>query len=106
MKSLSLMMAAAFLAGTAVAFATEHSVFQKGKVFSESNVTIKKGDTLLFVNNDSIVHNVMSNTPGNEFNLGAVQPGISTPVSFKAAGDVRVICAIHPTMKLTVKVTD
>ena len=33
------------------------------------------------------------------------RPGTSTDVTFKEAGDVQVICAIHPRMKMTVKVT-
>jgi plastocyanin len=48
----------------------------------------------------------MSTSKGNEFNLGAQQPGAATPVTFKSAGDVQVICAIHPRMKMMVKVTD
>ena len=43
---------------------------------------------------------------GHEFNLGSQAPGMSTDVTFKEAGDVQVICAIHPRMKMTVKVTD
>ena len=48
----------------------------------------------------------MSASKGNEFNLGSQAPGTSTDVTFKEAGDVQVICAIHPRMKMTVKVTD
>jgi plastocyanin len=43
---------------------------------------------------------------GNEFNLGSQSPGSSTDVVFKEVGDVTVICAIHPRMKMTVKVVD
>jgi plastocyanin len=43
---------------------------------------------------------------GNEFDLGSQPPGASTDVTFDAAGDVQVICAIHPRMKMTLKVTD
>lgn len=106
MKIMNLALAAAFLAGASMAFAAEKTIGQKGKQFSERNVTIKKGDTLVFVNDDNIAHNVMSRTAGNTFNLGSQMPGRSTPVTFDKAGDIEVICAIHPGMKMAVKVTD
>jgi plastocyanin len=58
------------------------------------------------MNDDSIPHNIMSTSGGNEFNLGSQPPGASTDVTFKESGDVLVICAIHPRMKMTVKVTE
>lgn len=90
----------------AVATAAEIAIRQKGKVFSEKEVSLKKGDTLVFVNDDNITHNVLSTTKGHQFNLGATAPGNSTPVTFNSAGEIAVICAMHPTMKMTVKVTD
>jgi plastocyanin len=48
----------------------------------------------------------MSNSKGNEFNLGSQSPGTSVDVTFKEVGDVQVICAIHPRMKMLVKVED
>jgi plastocyanin len=111
MNRLKTAMAAAFLAGGAVAYvaaayAAEHTIGQKGKVFSKPDITIKIGDALVFVNDDTVPHNVMSMDPQNKFNLGSLRPGSSTPVTFKAAGDFNVICAIHPTMKMHVKVTN
>jgi plastocyanin len=91
---------------SAGALAANQMITQKGRVFSSENVTLKKGDALTFVNDDSIPHNIMSATKGSEFNLGSQAPGTSTDVTFKEAGDVQVICAIHPRMKMMVKVTD
>jgi plastocyanin len=96
----------AFIGGLATAYAAERKITQKGKVFSESEVTIKKGDVIVFVNDDSVHHNVLSTSVGNIFNSGAVAPGGSTPVTFNAAGEVSVICAIHPSMKLKVTITN
>ncbi|MBM3530652.1 MAG: hypothetical protein FJX62_21425 [Alphaproteobacteria bacterium] len=106
MKGFKLAAAVAFMSGIAVAYAAERTVGQKGKVFSEKEVTLKKGDTIVFVNDDNIAHNVMSTSAASKFNLGLIQPGHSTPVTFKNSGEVQVICAIHPTMKMTVKVAD
>jgi len=82
------------------------TIMQKGRMFSSESITIKKGETLTFLNDDSVPHNIMSTSPGNDFNLGSQPPGASTDVTFKEAGDVAVICAIHPRMKMTVKVTE
>ena len=82
------------------------TVAQKGRLFSVEEVTVKKGDAVLFNNDDTVPHNVVSKTKGNEFDLGYQPPGASTPVTFDALGDVNVICTIHPRMKMTVHVTD
>jgi plastocyanin len=60
MKGFKLVLAAAFLSGTVVAFAAEKTVTQKGKVFSETEIAIKVGDTITFVNDDNVFHNVLS----------------------------------------------
>ncbi len=106
MKGFKLVLAAAFLSGTVVAFAAEKTVTQKGKVFSETEIAIKVGDTITFVNDDNVFHNVLSTHSENKFNLGSLKPGSSTPVTFKAAGDVQVLCAMHPSMKMLVKVAN
>ena len=91
---------------SAGALAANQMVHQQGRVFGPDSVTVKKGDALTFLNDDTIPHNIMSASKGNEFNLGSQAPGMSTDVTFKEAGDVQVICAIHPRMKMMVKVTD
>jgi plastocyanin len=113
MTGFSIAVTSAFLAGVAVAGAADHTIRQKGdhtirqkgKVFSESEITVKRGDELLFLNDDNIAHNVLSTTAGNRFDLGLLNPGELRPVKFDSVGDVKVICAIHPTMKMTVKVS-
>lgn len=111
MNGFRISLAAAFLAGgavayAAVAYAADHTISQKNKMFSQADISIKVNDTLVFVNDDTVHHNVMSLDPENKFNLGSLKPGSSTPVTFKTAGDFTVLCAIHPTMKLHVKVTN
>jgi plastocyanin len=88
------------------AFAATEVIHQQGRAFSSESVTVKKGDPLTFLNDDSVPHNIMSMSKDNEFNLGSQSPGSSTDVVFKEVGDVTVICAIHPRMKMTVKVVD
>ena len=91
---------------SAGALAGNQMIHQQGRVFGPDSVTVKKGDALTFLNDDTIPHNIMSASKGNEFNLGSQGPGMSTDVTFKEPGDVQVICAIHPRMKMMVKVTD
>ena len=93
-----------FSSGIALAFAADHTIHQKGRKFSVTDLSVKKGDTLVFVNDDNIAHNVLSTTAGNEFNLRSQPPGTSTPVTFDVAGQFKVICAIHPAMRMTVTV--
>ena len=88
------------------ALAATEVIHQQGRAFSAESVTIKKGGSVTFLNDDSVPHNIMSTSNGNEFNLGSQTPGSSVDVAFKEAGDVTVICAIHPRMKMTIKVVD
>jgi plastocyanin len=86
------------------AAAADRTISQKGKVFSETEAKVKVGETLIFVNDDNVAHNVISTSAGNEFNLGSQAPGVSSPVTFKAAGEVKIVCAIHPRMQMVVTV--
>jgi plastocyanin len=106
MKSIAFAAALGMIVGCITALAAERSISQKGKIFSETELTIKRGDTLIFVNDDSITHNIFSTSAGNTFNIGAQAPGVATPVKFAAAGEVSVLCAIHPRMQMAVKVTE
>ena len=88
------------------ALAANEVIHQQGRTFSSESVTVKKGEALTFFNDDTVPHNIMSTSKGNEFNLGSQAPGSSTDVKFNEVGDVTVICAIHPRMKMMVKVVD
>src|SRR4051812_46086682 len=106
MRGLALLTIAISTGLSVGAFAANQMVHQQGRVFSSESVTLKKGEALTFVNDDTVPHNIISTSKGNEFNLGSQPPGTSNDVTFKEAGDVQVICAIHPRMKMSVNVTD
>jgi plastocyanin len=91
---------------SAVALNSDHVVSQYGRRFSIDSVTVKKGMALTFLNDDTVPHNVVSITKGNEFDLGSQRPGMSTDVAFTTVGEVSVICAIHPRMRMLVTVRD
>jgi plastocyanin len=84
--------------------ATEYVIGQKGKVFSQSEISIRLGDALVFENDDDITYNVFSQTAGMKFNLKMQSPGESGTVVLTTEGTAAVRCAFHPTMKLTVTV--
>ena len=106
MRKLASLMIVVVAGLSAGALAANLTISQKGRMFSSESVTIKKGEALTFVNDDTVPHHIISTSTGNEVNLGSQPPGAATDVTFKQAGDVQVICAIHPRMKMTVKVTD
>ena len=91
---------------SAGALAANLTITQKGRLFSSESITIKKGESVTFANDDTVPHNIVSTSKGNEFNLGSQPPGAATDVTFKESGEALVICAIHPRMKMTVKITD
>ena len=106
MRSISLLILAVLGGLSTGALAANEVIRQQGRAFSSESVTVKRGDALTFLNDDTVPHNIMSSSKGNGFNLGSQAPGSSTDVTFSEVGEVTVICAIHPRMKMTVKVVD
>jgi plastocyanin len=99
----------AILASTLLSIAaatTNPVVHQKGRAFSMSAVTLAQGEQIVFLNDDTVPHNIMSTSKGNQFDLGTQMPGTATPVTFTHAGIVVVVCAIHPRMHMTITVTE
>jgi plastocyanin len=86
------------------AFAADVTVVQKNKTFSTQQVQVKVGDRIVFMNEDSVTHNVYSLTKGLEFEIKTQEPGKSDAVKFDRPGVAVVECAIHPKMKVNVQV--
>ena len=86
------------------ALAADVTVVQKNKAFSARSVDIKAGDRVVFMNEDSVTHNVYSVTKGLEFEIKTQEPGKSDAVQFDRTGVAVVECAIHPKMKVDVRV--
>ncbi len=106
MRKLVVLSCIVFCGLSAGALAANLVVHQQGRAFSSDSIAIRAGQAVTFLNDDTVPHNVMSTSQGNEFNLGSQPPGTAVDVTFKVVGDVQVICAIHPRMKLIVKVAD
>jgi plastocyanin len=83
---------------------TTHPVDQRQKQFNPAEIRISVGDSVRFKNNDDVMHNVFSSTPGSTFNLRRQAKGTSLAVAFPQRGTAVVRCAFHPEMRLTVVV--
>ncbi|MFK7816906.1 MAG: plastocyanin/azurin family copper-binding protein [Gammaproteobacteria bacterium] len=97
---------AALVLFSSVAFCEEHVVDQIDKEFSETEITIKVGDEVHFKNEDRFFHNVFSLSDIKTFDLGSYPKGEQRSVKFDAAGEVKIECAIHPDMQMTIKVEE
>jgi plastocyanin len=86
------------------ALAAEITVIQKGIAFQPTQITVRPGDTVVFVNQDGFGHNVFSESAGGAFDIGLQQPNQRTTVPFRRDGTFDVQCRIHPKMKLQVTV--
>jgi len=97
----------AFGLAAAPALAAEMGVTQKNKTFSVPAITLHAGDTLHFHNDDTVTHNITVRAQGDDDeadDLGLQKPGQVVSHTFSARGDYRVVCSIHPHMRLLVKV--
>ncbi len=88
---------------TATAIATT-LVTQKNKSFQPGAVTLRRGEALTIVNNDTRPHNVRVFDPRLSFNSGVQEPGDKAVIDFPQAGTFEVFCGIHPNMRLTIEV--
>ena len=95
-----------FLLAPAGAFAADeaHTVVQKGRAFRPAEVTINRGESLTFTNNDEFIHQIYVNGAGFSFDSDERAPGQNLTESFTQSGTFEVRCHIHPKMKLVVHV--
>jgi plastocyanin len=80
------------------------TVGQQGLRFSSAELTVTKGQVVIFMNNDTTSHNIMVVGEGLSINGGLQSPGTEFRVPFSKAGTYAVSCGIHPKMKLTITV--
>jgi|SRR5579863_8838785 len=78
----------------------------KSKEFVPHVLAIPRGSTVSFPNQDVILHNVFSVSPGNAFDLGFYGTGGSKDKKFDTAGLVRVFCNVHHGMVAYILVLD
>ena len=94
----------AALSLSASALAETHTVGQKDNQFTVESLTVKTGDSVNFLNEDEVFHNVFSLSDAKLFDLGSYPKGESKSVTFDEPGVVEVECAIHPEMFMEITV--
>lgn len=96
-----------FSASLALGFVYGAEVFevvQKDKAFSVKHLVVHQGDRVQFPNQDDVYHNVYSLSEAKTFDLGTYGKGPGKTVTFDQKGQVKVQCAIHPQMEMTIEV--
>jgi plastocyanin len=92
---------AGLLAMGGPAFADDHVIAQGGRAFHPGEITINRGDSLTFTNQDDFIHQVFVS---GLFDSDEKAPGQKLTESFPQTGTFEVRCHIHPKMKLLVHV--
>jgi len=84
------------------------SVSMKEIQFDPADVTVAKGGTVTWTNDDSVGHDVTKKDgPGPNFKsgeAGAMDGGDTFKATFETAGEINYVCTVHPAMKGTVTV--
>jgi glucose/arabinose dehydrogenase/plastocyanin len=70
--------------------------------FSPGVITIKKGDTVTWKNNESLIHRIVADD--GSFDLGDMANGATVKRTFDTAGSFTYYCSLHPDMTGTVVV--
>jgi plastocyanin len=78
----------------------------KHKEFTPRVLAVPVGSRVQFPNEDPILHNVFSVSPGNAFDLGIYRTGPRKEKRFDKPGVVRVYCNVHQAMVAYVLVLD
>lgn len=72
--------------------------------FVPGDMTIKKGQTVTWYNDDQVQHQIFS--PGGGFNSDHMRYGASFSQKFDKTGDFEIRCSVHPGMRAKVTVTE
>ncbi|HKD52668.1 MAG TPA: cupredoxin family copper-binding protein [Steroidobacteraceae bacterium] len=82
--------------------ATQHSVVIENMQFNPPQLTVHRGDRIVWVNKDLFPHTVTS--VNKKFDSGSIAAGSSWSWVARSSGEFAYGCTFHPTMKATVKV--
>ena len=82
--------------------AATHTGAIDGTAFQPAALTVKVGDSVVWVNKDPLPHTVTSAAGG--FDSHEIAPGRSWKYTATKKGEFAYVCIFHPTMKATLKV--
>ena len=78
-----------------------HTIVIEGTNYAPATLTIKRGDTLVWINKDPFPHTVTAKGVFDSHNIGADR---SWKYTARNAGEFAYICTLHPNMKAMLKV--
>jgi plastocyanin len=81
-----------------------HEVAQADRKFQASEITIARGETVRFTNDDPYLHQIYVDAHNFDFESSLQPPQAIVDVRFPSSGVYEVMCHIHPTMHLLVTV--
>lgn len=84
---------------------TPSSIEIKNFSFNPSSITIKAGTTVTWTNNDTVPHDIASDSDGSVFKSQILKTGENFQFTFDKTGTFPYHCGIHPSMQGTVIVT-
>jgi plastocyanin len=82
----------------------DYRIYTHLRAFDPPSLVIPLGSRIIFPNQDDILHNVFSATPGSEFDLGTYAEDERAAYTFKKAGVVTINCNVHQDMQANVLV--
>jgi plastocyanin len=91
-------------AKTSVAAGASDTIRIKDVLYDPDPVTVKAGQKITVVNEDSAPHTVTEKGASPSFDSDTVKGGASGSVTFSKAGTFTYYCLFHPTMKGSVTV--
>ena len=80
--------------------ATPNTVIISGFQFSPTSLTVTKGTTVIWKNNDSALHTATSDD--GSWNTGDIAQGATKNIVFNSTGTFAYHCARHTSMKATI----
>jgi plastocyanin len=80
-----------------------HTVTIDGMQYQPAALTVRVGDTIVWVNTDPFPHTITS-SPAGAFDSGDVAAGASWQFTARTAGAFPYLCKYHPTMTGTLTV--
>ena len=83
-----------------------YTIYTHNKQFDPALLVVPVGSTVKFPNQDEILHNVFSTTPGSAFDLGIYGNNESGEFTFRKPGLVLIHCNVHESMQADVLVLD
>jgi plastocyanin len=86
-------------------FSGDAAVSIKNFAYNPNPITVSKGTTVTWTNNDTAPHTATAASGSFTFDTGRLANGASKAITFNTPGTFAYTCTIHPSMKGSITVT-